>query len=75
VPSESKPLEMTTLVREMQEHPSIKKLTNDKIEMLRKYMDEYQKGRNIKQLRNLSKNFIERCPPSLMEILTDKTYR
>ena len=67
--------ELTPLAEGMQNHPSIKKLSHDKIELLRKYMEESQKGRSPKQLRVVSKNFIERCPSSLLEMVTEKTYQ
>ena len=58
----------------MQQHPSIKRLSHDKIKLLKNYMEDSHKGRTPKQLRVVAKNFIDRCPNSLLDIVNDKIY-
>ena len=54
----------------METHPSINKLNHKRIEILAKYMEDGHKGKNPKELRVVSKNFIERCSGPLTDLLT-----
>jgi len=58
----------------MQQHPSIRKLSHDKIKLLKAYMEDSHKGRTPKQLRLVAKNFIDRCPNNLLDLVNDKIY-
>ena len=61
---------MTPLAIAMDAHPSNGRLNSKRMEILAKYMDDSHKGKNSKELRVVAKNFIERCPNHLLELLT-----
>ena len=58
---EAKQTELTSLTEAMQSHPHISKFSHDKLDLLRKYMEESHKGRTPKNLRVVSKNFVDKC--------------
>ena len=49
---------MTSLAIAMETHPNNSRLNSKRIEILAKYMDDSQKGKNSKDLRVVAKNFI-----------------
>lgn len=63
-----------SIVDHIRNHPNIKVLSNEKIEMLRKYMEDSQKPRGFKQLRMVCKSFIDKCASASLGILIDKAY-
>jgi hypothetical protein len=63
-----------TLVEYLRGHQSFKNLTQDKIEVFRKYIEENPKGKFLKQTKYIGKSFIDKCPEHILEELVTKIY-
>ena len=50
----------------MKSHPIIKTLNHEKVEALRKLLEESQRGRTTKNLRYTSKGFVDKISPLLL---------
>ena len=64
-----------TLEEYLRNHSNFKNLTADKIEIFRRYIEENQRGRYIKQTRSIGRSFIDKCPVGLLRVLVSKIYK
>lgn len=66
--------ENVTLVEYLRGHQSFKSLPPEKIEVLRKYIEENPKGKFLKQTKLIGRSFLDKCPEHLLEELVARIY-
>jgi hypothetical protein len=66
--------ESITLVEYLRSHQAFKNLTQDKIEVFRKYIEENPKGKYIKQTKFIGRSFIDKCPDHILAELVSRIY-
>jgi hypothetical protein len=66
--------ESITLAEYLRSHQAFKNLTQDKVEVFRKYIEENPKGKYIKQTKYIGRSFIDKCPDHLLAELVSRIY-